>query len=161
LQQWLGSKLPKIMVPSVLVFLPEFPKTPNGKLDRRALPKPERKASQPVEGADNDLERQIAAIWSDALGVPSVGIEERFFDIGGHSLLMIEVHDQLRDKAGHDVPLLDLFQYPTVRSLAHHLGQRPSAAARQAAGLNRGKLRRQSAAGQSSLRKAVPTKRSS
>jgi len=97
-----------------LVFLPEFPKTPNGKLDRRALPKPDQKTSQVVEGAANDLERQIAAIWSDALGVESVGVEERFFDIGGHSLLMIEVHDQLRDKTGHHVALLDLFQLSLI-----------------------------------------------
>jgi amino acid adenylation domain-containing protein len=161
LQQWLGSKLPKNIVPSALVFLPEFPKTPNGKLDRRALPKPHQKTSQAVSGDANDLERQIAAIWSDALGVESVGLEERFFDIGGHSLLMIEVHDQLRDKTGHHVALLDLFQYPTVRSLAHHLGRRSDEVTGETTGLHRGKLRQQLAAKQGSLRKAVPVKGSS
>ncbi|HEV3272931.1 MAG TPA: amino acid adenylation domain-containing protein [Candidatus Methylacidiphilales bacterium] len=161
LQQWLGSKLPKVLVPSAIVFLPEFPKTPNGKLDRRALPKPRQQTSRPVEGAANDLERRIAAIWSDVLGVESVGLEERFFDIGGHSLLMIEVHDQLRDKTGRHVALLDLFQYPTVRSLARHLGQRSDEAAGETTGLHRGKLRQQLAARQVSLRKAVPVKESS
>ncbi len=158
LQQWLGSKLPKILVPSVLVFLPDFPKTPNGKLDRRALPRPERKNSHSAEGAGHDLERQIAAIWSEALGVRSVGLDERFFDIGGHSLLMVEVHEQLRDKAGHDVPLLALFQYPTVRSLAKYLGQHPSAAPGKTSSLDRGKLRQQMAARQGALRKALPIK---
>jgi len=161
LQEWLGSKLPQVLVPTALVFLPEFPKTPNGKLDRRALPKPEQKTFQAVEGAANDLERQIAAIWSRALGVGSVGLEERFFDIGGHSLLMVEVQAQLRDKAGHDVPLLDLFQYPTVRSLARYLGQRPADVTSKATGLTRGKLRQQSAARQRPPRKAASIKKSS
>jgi len=154
LQQWLASKLPKMLVPSALVFLPEFPKTPNGKLDRRALPKPEQKTAEVVEGASNDLERQIAAIWCDALGVSRVGLEERFFDIGGHSLLMVEVHDQIRDKTGHQVALLDLFQYPTVRSLALHLGQNTLTKTGGAIGLNRGKLRQQLAARQNTLRKS-------
>jgi len=96
-----------------------------------------------VEGAANDLERQIAAIWCEVLGVPSVGLEERFFDIGGHSLLMIEVHDQLREKAGQKVALLDLFHYPTIRSLAHHLGQRTDEITPETTGFNRGKLRQQ------------------
>jgi len=161
LQQWLGSKLPKALIPSALVFLPEFPKTPNGKLDRRALPKPERPTAQATPIIANDLECQIAAIWSDALGVQSVGLDERFFDIGGHSLLMIEVHDQLRDKTGLHVPLLDLFQYPTVRSLAHHLGQRSAEVGNQTTGMNRGKLRQQLAARQNSLRKSGPVKSSS
>jgi amino acid adenylation domain-containing protein len=157
LQLWLGTKLPKILVPSAVVFLSEFPKTPNGKLDRRALPKPDHKVSQAIEGAANDLELQIAAIWSEALDVESVGLEERFFDIGGHSLLMIEVHDQIRDKTGHQVALLDLFQYPTVRSLAHHLSQSSGEVTREATGLNRGKLRHKLVAQQESLRKAVST----
>jgi len=161
LQQWLGTKLPKILVPSAILFLSEFPKTPNGKLDRRALPKPDQKTSSHGLDAATDLERQIAAIWSHALGVENVGLEERFFDIGGHSLLMVEVHDQLRDKAGHDVPLLDLFQFPTVRSLAKHLHQRTSAVTNKTktASLIRGKIRQQFAARQSALRRAAPLKK--
>lgn len=161
LQQWLATKLPKVLVPSALVFMSEFPKTPNGKLDRRALPKPDQKISPAGQEAANDLERQIAAIWSDALGVENVGLEDRFFDIGGHSLLMVEVHDQLRDKTGHTVALLDLFQYPTVRSLARHLGQAPTKPTRDTTGLNRGKLRHMLAARQSALHKTPSAKRAS
>jgi len=154
--KWLGSKLPKALVPSTLIFLAEFPKTPNGKLDRRALPKPEPKtlpeAAVKVAGAANHLESQIAAIWCDALGVTSVGMEERFFDIGGHSLLMVEVHDQLRDKAGLQVGLLDLFQYPTVRSLAQFLNLRSNKKPGDTASMDRGKLRQQLAARQKPLR---------
>ena len=153
IQQFLGGKLPKAIIPSAILFLDEFPKTPNGKLDRRALPKPDQKASVSVEGAANHLERSIAAIWCEALGVESVGLEDRFFDIGGHSLLMIEVHDRIRGVTRLDVTLLDLFQYPTIRSLAHHLGQRTRAAANEATGLNRGKLRKQLTARNGSVRK--------
>jgi acyl carrier protein len=155
--QWLGTKLPKALVPSLLMFLPEFPKTPNGKLDRRALPKPEQKISAVVDGAASELERQIAAIWADALGVSGVGMEDRFFDIGGHSLLMVEVHDQLRDKTGHNVALLDLFQYPTVRSLAQHIEQRAAEAGNgeASAAMNRGKMRQQLAARQNALRQSL------
>ncbi len=155
LQQWLATKLPKILVPSAIIVLPEFPKTPNGKLDRRALPKPDQNNSPVVEGAANDLERQIAAIWCEALGLQSVGLDDRFFDIGGHSLLMIEVHDQIRDNAGHNVALLDLFQYPTIRSLARFLNQRSLRQTVGATGLNRGKLRHKLTARQGPIRKAV------
>jgi acyl carrier protein len=143
-----------MLVPSTLVFLPEFPKTPNGKLDRRALPKPGTKSASPELGAANDLERQIAAIWCDALGVERVGLDDRFFDIGGHSLLMIEVHDQLRDKTGHDVALLDLFQYPTPRSLARFIGQHAAEKEAGPASANRGRLRQQFAK-QTALRKSA------
>jgi len=164
-QQWLGTKLPRTLVPSSLIFLPEFPKTPNGKLDRRALPKPERKTSAslsaPSTAPASDLESRIAAIWCDALGVARVDLDDRFFDIGGHSLLMIEVHDQLRDKTGHHIALLDLFQYPTVRSLALHLSQRETHASTEATGLSRGKLRQQLSARQNAIRKSGPLNPSS
>jgi amino acid adenylation domain-containing protein len=159
--QWLGTKLPKPLVPSTLVFLADFPRTANGKLDRQALPKPEQKSSLVIEGAANDLERRIAAIWSDALGIPSVGLEERFFDLGGRSLLMVEVHDQIRDKTGYDVALLDLFQYPTVRSLAQYLGQRAPKKLSETTDQTRGKLRQQSAARQNSIHNPLPTEKSS
>jgi amino acid adenylation domain-containing protein len=159
LQQWLAAKLPKAVVPSAVLFLAEFPMTPNGKLDRRALPKPDQK--NPVASGHEtatELERQVAAIWSDALGVDSVGLDERFFDLGGHSLLMVEVHDKLRDQTGYHVPLLDLFQYPTVRALAHHLRLQSRQARNKttASGKLRGMLRLQSLARQGLQRKRAP-----
>jgi len=161
LQQWLGTKLPKAVIPSAVLFLAEFPKTPNGKLDRRALPNPDLKntAAAGHETA-TELERQVAAIWSDTLGVDSVGLDERFFDLGGHSLLMVEVHDKLRDQAGYHVSLLDLFQYPTVRSLANHLRLQSRAARdeKTSSGKLRGKLRMQSLARQALPRRNPPAK---
>ena len=164
LQQWLGTKLPKAVIPSAVLFLADFPKTPNGKLDRRALPKPEQKTTA-ASGHETatELERQVAAIWSETLGIQGVGLDERFFDLGGHSLLMVEVHDKLRDQAGYHVPLLDLFQYPTVRSLANHLRLQSGAARdeKTSSGKLRGKLRLQSLARQALPRKTPPTRGSS
>jgi amino acid adenylation domain-containing protein len=161
LQQWLGTKLPKAVIPSAVLFLTEFPKTPNGKLDRRALPKPEQN-SPAASGheASTELERQVAAIWAETLGVPGVGLDERFFDLGGHSLLMVEVHDKLRDQAGYHVPLLDLFQFPTVRSLANHLRLQSGAARdeKTSSGKLRGKLRLQSLARHALPRKNPPVR---
>jgi acyl-coenzyme A synthetase/AMP-(fatty) acid ligase/acyl carrier protein len=162
LQQWLGTKLPKAVVPSAVLFLAEFPKTPNGKLDRRALPQPDQKsATASGHETATELERQIAAIWAETLGIEHVGLDERFFDLGGHSLLMVEVHDKLRDRAGYDVPLLDLFQYPTVRSLAHHLRlqSKEGRDKKTASGKLRGMLRMQSMARQGLQRKPAPTRK--
>ncbi|MEJ0000976.1 MAG: amino acid adenylation domain-containing protein [Verrucomicrobiota bacterium] len=147
LQQWLGTKLPKVIVPSAILFLPEFPKTPNGKLDRRALPRPDQKASA-AAGGGSELDRLVAAIWSEVLGVSAVGPDDRFFDLGGNALLMNEVHDKLRERAGHAIPLLDLFQFPTVRLLANHLRDQTKDALerRTATGRLRGLLRQQAVA---------------
>jgi amino acid adenylation domain-containing protein len=165
LQAYLGTKLPKAVVPSAIVFLSEFPKTPNGKLDRRALPKPDQitTGGATSQDAGTDLERKIATIWCEVLGVDTVGLDERFYDLGGTEALVSEVRDHLREKASHDIPLLDLFQYPTVRSLAKHIEQRSPAATNltRTASLTRGKLRQQLVARQNSLRKAAILKKSS
>jgi acyl carrier protein len=164
LQEWLGTKLPKILIPSAILFLPEFPKTPNEKLDRSALarlgaePSGEKPAAPPsvsfIPSSSIELEALIAGIWARTLRLRTVGLDERFFDIGGNSLLMIEVHGQLHAKMGHEVPLLDLFQYPTVRSLAKHLRKRTTSGSTKTSTLIRGKLRLQLAARQNSLRKS-------
>ncbi len=161
LQQFLGTKLPKILVPTSVIFLAKFPKTPNGKLDRRALPKTDHKASQTLERHRQRSRTADSGNLVRSARVESVGVKDRFFDIGGHSLLMIEVHDQLREKTGHRVALLDLFHYPTVRSLARYLGKRPLKMMTETSGLNRGQLRQRLAAHQSTIRKAVSSKRAS
>jgi amino acid adenylation domain-containing protein len=121
---WLRGKLPDYMVPAALVFLDALPRTANGKLDAARLPAPER--SRPELAAAyaaprSELERAIAAVWREALKVESVGLDDNFFDLGGHSLLMAKVHARLGEALGRDVPLIDLFQYPSVGSLARHL----------------------------------------
>jgi amino acid adenylation domain-containing protein len=120
----LAATLPEYMVPSNFVVLDSFPLTANGKIDRKALPDPfmlENESTTPSELPRNELERIIAQAWKDALGVDHVGLNENFFDLGAHSLMVAEVHMQLQQLLGRDLSLVDLFQFPTVTALAHHL----------------------------------------
>jgi amino acid adenylation domain-containing protein len=120
----LAATLPEYMVPSNFVLLDSFPLTANGKIDRNALPDPstlENESTTPSELPRNELERIIAQAWKDALGVDHVGLNENFFDLGAHSLMVAEVHMQLQQLLGRDLSLVDLFQFPTVTALAHQL----------------------------------------
>ena len=125
----LKCDLPEIMVPTVLLVLPALPLTPNNKVDRRALPPP-RAATAPLAAApETVLEKRIAAIWQEALGLDTVGVTDNFFDLGGHSLLVVQVQHRLRETCGHEVSITDMFRLLTVRALAAHLnGQGASAA---------------------------------
>ena len=127
LRQALAVRLPEFMVPAAFVQLDALPLNPSGKVDRRALPAPE----EPARGARGErpaalprgrAERLVAEVWRDVLGLEQVGADDNFFDLGGHSLLMIRVHARLRAAFGRDdLPLIDLFRHPTVRALAGHL----------------------------------------
>jgi len=118
----LGETLPAPMVPSAFVMLKALPRTANGKLDRKALPPPEAPAASAQSAAPaNETERAIAAIWREVLGIERVGPRDNFFDLGGHSLLLVRVHDRLRTELGADLPLVDLFRFPDVASLARRL----------------------------------------
>ncbi|HEX8495517.1 MAG TPA: amino acid adenylation domain-containing protein [Pyrinomonadaceae bacterium] len=126
LRRYLKENLPDYMVPSSFVRLEQMPLTPNGKVDRRALPEPsqievERDAC--YVAPQTEIEREIAAIWQATLGVEHVGLDDNFFDLGGHSLLLIRVHKKLTEVVGRDVAIVELFRHPTVRALAGHLGQ--------------------------------------
>jgi len=112
------------MVPSNFVLLDSLPLTANGKIDRNALPDPstlENESGTAPELPRNELERMIVQAWKDALGVDSVGLNENFFDLGAHSLLVAEVHMQLQQQLGRELSLVNLFQFPTVTALASHL----------------------------------------
>ena len=120
----LAATLPEYMVPSNFMILGSLPLTANGKVDRNALPDPstvENESGTAPELPRNELERVIAQAWKDALGVDSVGLNENFFDLGAHSLLVAEVHMQLQQQLGRELSLVDLFQFPTVTALANHL----------------------------------------
>jgi amino acid adenylation domain-containing protein len=131
LRRALESKLPDYMVPSVFVFLECLPLTPNGKIDRNALPAPPTQvdtAQISFEPPRSDLESTIAQTWGQELGIEQVGLNDNFFDLGAHSLMVAEVHVQLQQILNRDISLVDLFQFPTVRSLASHLsGERTPA----------------------------------
>ncbi|GAB4213489.1 MAG: hypothetical protein OHK0022_50680 [Roseiflexaceae bacterium] len=127
LRQFLQRDLPNYMVPAAFITLPELPRTPNGKLDRRSLPAPAgtRISAAAYAAPQNDLERTIAAIWQDVLGGAPVGIDDNFFDLGGHSLLMLQVNSRLREALDQPIPMVALFEHPTVRLLAEHLSGPP------------------------------------
>jgi non-ribosomal peptide synthetase component F len=117
------AQLPEFMVPSLFVRLPELPYTPNGKIDRNALPAP--RALAPAASAyaapQSELETQLATIWAEVLGLTRVGLDDNFFDSGGHSLLVVKLHRRLAGELGDAVRLTDLYRYPSVRALAAHL----------------------------------------
>jgi amino acid adenylation domain-containing protein len=123
----LDAKLPDYMVPSAFVFLDALPLTGNGKIDRNALlklPPPNLVFAAAQNGAEpaNEMERIVARVWQQALGIPSVGLTDNFFDLGAHSLTVAEAHAKLQEVVGREIVLLDLFQFTTVRALAAHLG---------------------------------------
>jgi acyl carrier protein len=125
LRDYLEQKLPDYMVPAAWVVLPALPLTPNGKIDRKALPLPGADAVAELSTAyvapDSETEQKIAAIWQDVLGIAKVGRNSNFFDLGGHSLLLMRVHSQLRQAFNKDIVMVDLFRYTTVRALAQYL----------------------------------------
>jgi amino acid adenylation domain-containing protein len=127
---FLREYLPDYMAPRAYVFLDAFPRTPAGKVDRKALPTPDdarvAAGAEYVEPA-GELERRIAGIWRDALGLERVGVDDNFFDLGGHSLLVAQVHGRLETALGRTFPLMLLFTHPTVRSLAGWLAGNESA----------------------------------
>ncbi|HEY0602264.1 MAG TPA: amino acid adenylation domain-containing protein, partial [Herpetosiphonaceae bacterium] len=126
LRQYLKDRLPDYMLPSAYVLLDAFPLLPNGKLDRKALPAPDgaRPELEHVYVApQSQLERVIAGVWQSILGVNQVGLHDNFFDLGGHSLLMVQVQGKLQAILSKNVPLVDMFRYSTIKDLAKHLHQ--------------------------------------
>jgi amino acid adenylation domain-containing protein len=118
----LGRTLPTYMLPTAYVVLDELPLTRNGKVDRRALPAPElsRPAGRRTTPASGG-ERRLAEIWARVLELDQVGVDESFFDLGGHSLLLADVHRRVQQEFGRQVPLVSLFEHPTVRAFARYL----------------------------------------
>ncbi|MBD2410518.1 non-ribosomal peptide synthetase [Nostoc calcicola FACHB-389] len=126
LRSFLKEKLPDYMLPSAFVMLENLPLAPSGKVDRKALPKPDN--LRPVlETAyvlpRNEMERTIADIWQKILKVEKVGIQDNFFDLGGHSLNVLQVYSKLREIFKPDLAITDLFKYPTISSISRYLSQ--------------------------------------
>jgi amino acid adenylation domain-containing protein/non-ribosomal peptide synthase protein (TIGR01720 family) len=131
-REHLAADLPDYMVPAAFVVLDHLPLTPNGKIDRDALPPP--RAAQPEDPARRaprtDLERRLARIWCDVLGLPDVGLDDNFFDLGGDSIRSIQIVARAR-QAGIELTNRQLFSTPTIAGLAA-LGHRAAAAPRSA-----------------------------
>ncbi|HEX3130157.1 MAG TPA: amino acid adenylation domain-containing protein [Thermoanaerobaculia bacterium] len=120
LRDFLRASLPEHMVPSGIVFLDAMPLTPNGKVDRKALARiePERTQDAAFMAPRSATEEKLAEIWRDLLGAERIGVEDSFFDLGGHSLLGTRVVSRVRDAFGIDLPLRVLFEAPTLGALA-------------------------------------------
>ena len=126
LRAFLRRTLPEAMVPAAFVALPRFPLTSSGKVDRRALPAPEQTGARPdrVTVPPRDaLERQLLGIWQDVLRVEPIGVLDNFFDLGGHSLLMVTVMARIQKATGVMPPLATLLQQQTIADLAAALRQ--------------------------------------
>jgi acyl carrier protein len=132
LRKYLRERVPEYMVPGVIVCLEALPLTPNGKLNRRGLPRPEmgREGEGMYVAPRTELEKKIAEIWSEVLGIQRIGLNDNFFDIGGHSLFATQVISRLRNAFAANLPLRLIFERPTISRLAEALDgpQLPTAA---------------------------------
>src|SRR5262249_38728811 len=120
----LAAVLPRYMIPGAIVALDALPLTPNGKIDQRALPAPSGLRADLGGGyqiPQGELEQALARIWAEVLGVDRVGASDNFFDLGGSSLRLVAVRSRIEALIGRSVPMVALFQYAQVRSLAAHL----------------------------------------
>ena len=134
LRAHLKDRIPDYMLPAKYVLLETFPLTPNGKIDRKALPAPVTEAAaSAVDFAppSNDLEERIAAIWRDLLNLERVGRKDNIFDLGANSLLTAQANQRLSVELNRKVSLVSMFRYPTVEMLAANLDDRPAPGAVQ------------------------------
>lgn len=155
LRRFLRDRLPEYMLPSAFIFLESLPLSANGKIDRRALPSPD--LFIPESGVNyvapqTDIEQAIATVWQTILNLEKIGVNRNFFEIGGNSLLITKVYNSLGNILSNGVEyiaLVDLFKYPTIRSLAKHLSQAQPAGSPELKNLE---LSKQLAAGKNRLK---------
>ena len=122
IRERLSQTLPDYMVPGVVVELDTLPLNTNGKVDRKALPEPEINTGIEYQAPRGEVEATLAQIWSEVLGVERVGRGDNFFDLGGHSLLLLKLHQRLQAQRFAVTPsVIDLFRYSTIESLAAFL----------------------------------------
>ena len=124
LKELAKERLPEFMVPATIMLLDALPRTPNGKIDRKALPQPD--AERPLTATryaapETELERTISTVWQELLQLERVGKHDNFFDLGANSLLMVQANSRLRAALQRELTLVDLFRYPTVNALATYL----------------------------------------
>ncbi len=144
IRTFLGRFLPEYMMPAAFLWLNQIPLTAHGKVDRRALPAPGDVApSEAYVAPSGRLEQEVARLFQEVLGVARVGVNDNFFDLGGNSLLLVNLQARLEEMLGRAVPITDLFRFPTVSALAVHLGQGEPDSSGSEAGKGRGAARRE------------------
>ena len=124
LRKFLRQTLPDYMVPSQFILLQEMPLTTSGKVDRKRLPEMEKLRplleTRLVPPRD-EVEGAVASIWKRVLHIPELGIDDNFFDLGGHSLLMVQAHREVQEHFEVTIPLIKLLEHPTVRAFAGYV----------------------------------------
>ena len=123
LREFLGAKLPEYMIPSIFITLDAIPLTPNGKVDRRALPAPEIRQEIKSDRAPTIKEKPIADIWKAVLNLEKIGVRDNFFELGGNSLLAMQIVSQIRQRLAVDLSLDSLFNSPTIAELTRAIEQ--------------------------------------
>ncbi len=130
LQRFLREKLPAYMIPTAFVQLDAVPLTPNGKVDRRELPMPanfESDSHTACVAPQTKVEQMIASLWREVLSVERISIHDNFFDLGGNSLMMVEIYNKLREALNREISLIEMFKNPTISTLAAHLSSNHNA----------------------------------
>ena len=127
LKKLLAADLPEFMIPSIFVELDKLPLTPNGKIDRNSMPIPEHKKESSSQAVfvkpENELQEVIVSTWQSVLNLEKIGLDDNFFDIGGHSLLVVEVLSKLRESIDKPVKMIDMFRFPTIRHFSEYLSR--------------------------------------
>jgi aryl carrier-like protein len=148
-KEHLRKVLPEFMVPAHVVVLEELPHTPNGKIDRKQLPSLQsvlgkRTAATAFVAAESDVEQRVLSVWQETLGKDEIGVDDNFFDIGGHSLLVVRMHRRLKEVVvERPVSLTDLYRFPTIRGFAEFIASDGSSDSAKA-GADRAARRKQS-----------------
>ncbi|RHC79098.1 non-ribosomal peptide synthetase [Parabacteroides merdae] len=119
----LSKILPDYMIPSLFVTLDQFPLTPNGKIDRKALPEAEFNVEKTHKyvAPETTIEQKLANIWQEVLGIEKIGVFDNFFELGGHSLLAIQIISKIKSTLNKEIPLKTLFETPTIKQLSHKI----------------------------------------
>ncbi|NFB66021.1 hypothetical protein EXM97_20105, partial [Clostridium botulinum] len=122
LKNYLKETLPDYMIPTYFIQLEKMPLTANGKLDRKALPKPNLDISlNEYEAPRNELEETLVKIWSEVLNVKKIGINDNFFDLGGHSLKATVLMSKIHKELNKEIPLKELFKSPTIKEFGKYI----------------------------------------
>ncbi len=123
LRNYLAKRLPDYMIPAYFMKLGELPKTVNGKINRKALPKPEGNIAVETEylAPTNENEEKLVMIWSEVLGIEKIGINDNFFELGGHSLKATTLVARVFKELGVEIPLGQIFKSPTIKELANYI----------------------------------------
>ncbi|HJS24293.1 MAG TPA: amino acid adenylation domain-containing protein [Pyrinomonadaceae bacterium] len=158
LRNYLQERLPDYMVPSAWVTLDVLPLTTNGKVDRKALPAPDSQRpelSSAYIAPRSAIERDIATVWQEVLGIENVGVNDNFFDLGGHSLKAVQVHGKLRAKFEKNLLLFELFQFPTIAAMAKYISNDYTEESSAEQGVERAETRRELRSRRRQMRKAA------